>query len=283
MNRRFFVSGIASALAATVPPAEAAAGAEDLSDFTTGTFRGRGHKTWNYYRSGTGPPVMVLHEIFGWSPADVAFARRLRDRGGFTVYVPILFGTPGKAPTLPYEAECTLRVCTSREFRVFERNESSPVCDDLRVLGAQIYAEHGKPGFGVVGLCLTGNFALAMMADETLVAPVVAEPSLPLDFTAQGKRALHLSDADVACVKQRVSKGAKVLGYRFAADTISPSERFTRMREEFGDGFDGREIASTSKGHHSVFTEHYDDRPGSSTRDAFDELVGFLKKRLARA
>ncbi len=282
MNRRLFVSGIA-AMASTVAPADAKVNLEDLSDFTAGTFRGVRGKTWAYYRSGSGPPVIVLHEIFGWTPADIAFARRLRDRGHFTVYTPILFGTPGHPATAPYQLQCTLRVCTSREFSVWERNQSSPVCDDLRVLGRQIFAEHGKPGFGVIGLCLTGNFALAMMADEALVAPVVAEPSLPLDFSPQGRRALHLSDDDLACVKRRTATGATVLGYRFSADTISPPERFVRMHEEFGDGFEGHQIESTSKGHHSVFAEHYVDDAGSSTRLAFDRLVEFLGERLRHA
>jgi dienelactone hydrolase len=222
---------------------------------------------------------MVLHEIYGLSAADIAFCRRLRAYG-FTIYAPILVGTAGHAETIGYKAQCTTKVCVSREFAAFELNKSSPVCDSLRILGRSIYSEHGAPGFGVIGLCLTGNFALAMMADETLVAPVVAEPSLPFDWTPSGRRSLHLSDDEITCIKRRVRSGTKILGYRFAADGVSPPERFARMREEFGEGFEGHEILSTSKGHHSVFTEHYDDS-APSTRGALDRLVSFLRERLS--
>jgi dienelactone hydrolase len=113
-----------------------------------------------------------------------------------------------------------------------------------------LFAEHGRLGFGVVGLCLTGNFALAMMADETLVAPVVAEPSLPFDWSARGRSSLHLCEGDKEAVKRRVADGTTILGYRFKKDTISPPERFASLRHEFGDSFESHEVDSTRKGHH---------------------------------
>lgn len=279
MNRRLFVAGISAAIASL--PAESSAHDADLSDFVRGTYPGLDGTERTYYRSGSGPPVMVLHEIFGWSPADVAFCRLLRDRGGFTIYAPVLFGVPGRDGGVPYQAQCTLRVCVSREFAVFERNKSSPVCDDLRVLGRAMHAEHGPPGFGVIGLCLTGNFALAMLADEALVAPVVAEPSLPFDWSDKGKKSLHLSDSEIATARARAAKGTKVLGYRFAADTISPPERFERLRQELGDAFEGHEIESRSHRHHSVFAVDYAANAPATT-EAFDRLVAFLHERLRR-
>ena len=45
----------------------------------------------NVFRLGSGPPVIVLHELFGAGPALFRFAHRVADEG-FEVYVPILFG-----------------------------------------------------------------------------------------------------------------------------------------------------------------------------------------------
>ena len=36
------------------------------------------------------------------------------------------------------------------------------------------------PGVGAVGMCFTGSFALAMMTEPAVVAPVLSQPSLPL-------------------------------------------------------------------------------------------------------
>jgi hypothetical protein len=41
-----------------------------------------------------------------------------------------------------------------------------------------MFATHGGKGIGVVGLCLTGNFALAMMADGTFERHDLEPPHL---------------------------------------------------------------------------------------------------------
>ena len=37
-------------------------------------------------------------------------------------------------------------------------------------------------GVGAIGMCLTGNFGLAMMVDESVMALVLSQPSLPFPF-----------------------------------------------------------------------------------------------------
>ena len=46
------------------------------------------------YRKGTGPGVIVIHEIPSMSPQCVAFGQEVVD-GGFTVVMPHLFGVAG--------------------------------------------------------------------------------------------------------------------------------------------------------------------------------------------
>jgi dienelactone hydrolase len=139
-------------------------------------------------------------------------------------------------------------------------------------------------------MCFTGGFALAMMVDETILAPVLSQPSLPFPVTKRHKRDVGLSDADLARVKQRCADEPDlcVLGLRFTGDSFAPGDRFQRLREELGDKFVGVEIDS-SPGNpygnprvaHSVLTEHLVDEPGHPTRDALNQVLDLFRTRLA--
>jgi hypothetical protein len=61
------------------------------------------------------------------------------------------------------------------------------------------HKECGAPGVGVIGLCLTGGFGLAMAVDPVVIAPVLGEPSLPALCSA----ALEVSDDALATILTR--------------------------------------------------------------------------------
>ena len=50
--------------------------------------------TRDVYRMGTGPAVLIIHEIPGITPLVAAFARRVAERG-MTAVLPSLLGTAG--------------------------------------------------------------------------------------------------------------------------------------------------------------------------------------------
>ena len=75
-----------------------------------------------------------------------------------------------------------VHVCISREFRVLAVRQSSPITNWLRALCRSLHAELGGKGVGAIGMCLTGNFALALMVDSAVMAPVLSQPSLPFPF-----------------------------------------------------------------------------------------------------
>jgi dienelactone hydrolase len=136
-------------------------------------------------------------------------------------------------------------------------------------------------------MCFTGGFALAMMVDDTVVAPVLSQPSLPFPLSKRHKADIGISDADLVKVKARVAQGACVLGLRFSNDPFCFPERFETLRRELGDGFIAVELDSSegnTHGHpknaHSVLTEHLDDREGTPTRAALDQVLDFFKERL---
>ena len=98
------------------------------------------------------------------------------------------------------------RACIAREFHVLASHGSSPITHWLRALARKAHAECGGPGVGCIGMCLTGTFGLAMMVDESVIAPVLSQPSLPFPFGAERKAALHVSPRELEIVKARVAK-----------------------------------------------------------------------------
>jgi dienelactone hydrolase len=244
-------------------------------------------KARQVFRIGSGPAVIVIAEIPGITPEVAHFGRTVA-AAGFTAVLPHLFGDPGAPPTGMAVARSLIPVCISREFSTLARRRTSPVTRWLRSLARAEHDRCGGPGVGVVGMCLTGGFALAMMVDETVAAPVLSQPSLPFPVSRRHKSDLGISDADLVRVKERVDAGTCVLGLRFTGDTFSPPERFDRLRRELGDGFIAVELDSSPgnpHGHpkraHSVLTEHLDDRPGTPTRVALDQVLAFFAERLS--
>lgn len=261
--------------------------ADSLSDYTTDTFTNRG-VTRTVFRQGTGPAVLVLTEMPGITPAVADFGRRLV-AGSFTVVMPSLFGEPGRPVSAGYIARSLFSGCVSRDFASFALDRTSPITTWLLALARHSHEQAGGPGVGVVGMCFTGGLALGMMVDETVLAPVLSQPSLPLSppLAKARRRALGISDAGLAALKDRAAQGACVLGLRFTNDALVPEERFETLRRELGDNFIGVEIdSSPGNPHgnprlaHSVLTEHLVDEPGHPTRDALDQVLEFLGERL---
>jgi dienelactone hydrolase len=238
------------------------------------------------FRSGDGPAVIVIHEVPGLHPEVIAFGRRVVD-AGFTVYMPSLFGTPAKPFGWSYTLRSISRACVAREFVTMATDRTSPIISWLRRLAADAHTECGGPGVGAVGMCFTGGFALGMMVDETMLAPVLSQPSLPFPIGNRRKASVGISDADFDRVKKRAAQGACVLGLRFTADPAVPPDRFETLRRDLGDAFIAVEIDSSrdnphgiKKRAHSVLTLDLVDEPGHPTRAALEQVLAFLQERL---
>ena len=246
------------------------------------THQGRSHPV---YRAGTGPAVIVIHEIPGIHPGMLSFAGRLLE-AGYTVYLPSLFGRPGQPASTGAVVRSILRVCVGREFAILA-DRTSPVATWLRALAATAYRECGGPGVGAIGMCLTGGLALAMAVEPAVLAPVASQPGLPAPVTAAARAAVGLDPADLTTVKARTHQGLCVLGLRFSADRGCPAERFQRLRRELGEAFEALEVDS-SPGNpsgiptraHAVLTVDLVDAPGHPTRAALERVLAFLDQRL---
>jgi dienelactone hydrolase len=241
------------------------------------------------YKAGSGPAVIVMSEIPGITPQVASFAQRVVD-AGFTVYMPLLFGEPMRPVARGYAMRTILKGCISKEFRVLAANESSPIVDWLRALARHAHGECGGPGVGALGMCFTGNFALAMMLNAPVLAPVLSQPSLPFAMGKSRRAGLHASPEEIAAAHDKIDNhGARILALRFIQDPMCPGERFARLRSEFGAAVETIEIDEKyanprfPKPAHSVLTNHLIDAAGQPTREALDRTLAFFKEQLKPA
>jgi dienelactone hydrolase len=255
---------------------------DDLADFDPRRIRLEG-RAKRVFVAGSGPAVIVMTEMPGITPQVARFARSVRD-AGFTVWMPDLFGDAGRPFSPLYMAGSIARVCVSREFRALAANQSSPVTRWLRALAAHAHPLCGGKGVGAIGMCMTGNFALSLMLEPAVRAPVLSQPSLPMGRVG----GMHIAPDELAAVKARMEReDLTVLAYRFAGDTFCRAERFAAYQAALGDRFVGRVLPDSAanpdapmKNPHSVVTLHLIDRAGEPTRAALAEILGFFATRL---
>lgn len=243
------------------------------------------HGKWTrpVFRKGSGPAAIVIHEMPGLHPLAIRFADRVA-AAGMTVFCPSLFGEPGRPVSPGYTlGELIKGVCIRREFRAWASDRSSPIVDWLRALARRAHGECGGRGVGAVGMCFTGGFALAMMTEPAVVAPVISQPSLPLPAGAKRRAALGASPGEIACAKRRFeSEDLSMIGLRFFGDGLVPDARFDTYRREFGERFEAIEIdpehaAPAPIKPHSVLTIHL--REDGPTKAAEQRVIAFFRQR----
>jgi dienelactone hydrolase len=272
-----------------------------MKDFATFYFPENSSSKRLVYKKGSGAGVILMHELPGMIPECVELARRLAEH--FTVYMPLLFGEPNQPLSLFRMAQYTAQLCISKEFYCFAKNKSSPITDWLKALCRQAKQECGGKGVGVIGMCLTGGFALSLMADDSVIAPVASQPSLPFAVTPAHKKALGISPEDLNDAKERAKNGVPILALRFSEDKISPPEKFTTLRQEFGEetnviedsaelcwkrgtALETMEINSQPgnthgipPNSHAVLTLGYSGKSGHPTNRVYQRVVEFFHER----
>jgi dienelactone hydrolase len=241
-----------------------------LADWKQGNFSAGGLTRPTFTR-GSGPGVIVIHEVPGITPKVVEFANEVVD-AGFTVVMPQLVGEPGKAPSQGYLLRSMLQVCVAREFTTWAVGRTSPISNFLRQLARDVHEQCGGPGIGAIGMCFSGGFALGMMVDGHVAAPVLSQPSLP--FAIGRKRAgdLNLSQGDLDEVRRRAEAGCQVLGLRFDRDRLV-GQRFETLRGLLGEAFIAVEYPSSQRSDHSVVTEQ-------RVEDGVHRVLAFFREKL---
>ena len=257
-----------------------------LTGWSRAPFTGAG-LTYDCFEKGSGPGVVLIPELPGITPEVLGLADHLVDEG-FTVVVPSPFGEPERPMTAGYTVRTLARICVSAEFRAFATDAHRPITDYLRAVAVDLAARTPGSGVGVIGMCFTGGFALAVAVEESVLAAVASQPSVP--FPLGGARRLDpgLSSAELDRVAERASAGdVCAIGLRFSEDRNSPRERFGTLKARLGDAFEVIELDSSpgnpggfSSGAHSVLTSEVREVPGHPALAARERVVGFLRERL---
>jgi dienelactone hydrolase len=254
-------------------------------EFTAGPW------TRTVYRRGTGPAVIVIHEIPGLHPLVARFATRVAE-AGHTVFLPSLLGEPGRPVTIGYSLGSMLTgICVRREFDFWATDRSSPIVDWLRALARKVHGECGGPGVGALGMCFSGGFALAMMTEPSVIAPVLSQPSLPFPIGAAWCKSMGVSQDEIETARRRFeAEDLSMIGLRFYGDPFVPEERFATYKQCFGARFEAIEIdpkdAAPGKGGppHSVLTLNLrDNDPAGPTKRAEARVIEFFGQRLRKS
>ncbi|NVN52898.1 dienelactone hydrolase family protein [Mycolicibacterium hippocampi] len=257
----------------------------DLSGWSAAPFTAAGF-TYDVYRRGEGPGVVLIPEMPGLHPGVLALGNHLVDNG-FTVAAPSLFGTPGAPALRPGALPVLLKGCVAKEFAAMATNADRPVAHYLRALARDLNARTPGKGVGVIGQCFTGGFALAAAVDDSVLAPVMSQPSLPLPLTPRQRRDPGLSENELRVIERRAADGLCAMGLRFSEDPMSPGDRFTTLKARLGDAFEVIEINS-KKGNvhgigraaHSVLTDQVREVDGHPAYEARKRVVEFLRSQL---
>ena len=146
----------------------------------------------------------------------------------------------------------------------------------------KVHTEH----VGAVGMCFTGNFALNLMLEPAVVAPILSQPSLPLTNPA----GLHIEPEALKQVKARlIDESLTVRAYRFEGDRFCTAQRFEAYEAALGEAFEPRVLPDSAANPdagmppHSVVTHHLIDQRGQPTFEALEDMIGFLQERLRPA
>ena len=227
-----------------------------------------------YTRGQPGPTVVIIQELPGIGPETLTLADRFVEEG-FRVVLPHLFGPLGGISL----AGNLLRVfCLRREFTIFAKNASSPIVDWLRALCRDLLDNHGASRVGTIGMCLTGNFAISLMADDSVLAGVASQPSMPIADQSH----LHMSDSEITRARQRLDTLGPMLALRFTEDRLCTATKFSVIDETFNDEKERiRFIELPGKGH-SVLTLDFV-KGGQLAEDALTEVLQYFTSRLKPA
>ncbi len=229
--------------------------------------RDGGQLEHDVYARGAGPPIVLIQELPGIGQETLRLADKL-NAAGYRVVLPHLFGPLGRTAT---PANLLRVLCMRREFHLFTSRASSPIVDWLRALCRALRERAQVPGVGVIGMCLTGNFALTLIGDENVLAAVAAQPAL---------KSMQMAAEEVAATRARLDAIGPMLGFRFAGDRICTARKFAAIDAAFNDDKERVRLHTLPGDEHAVFTIDFVDQAGHPTHEALKQVLTYFDARL---
>lgn len=212
--------------------------------------------------------LIVLHELPGMSRPFVDYCRGLAQEG-YRVFMPLLFGEPESRMS----NQEVRAFCMTEEFKaLFEARQDEPDARPFTAwllrLTREVLERSDPRRAAVIGMCMTGGFALATIAEEGVGAAVACQPAFPF---FRGIRTLGLSRDERESASQRarrltVDQGRPCLqGYRHRWDYICRPAHLRAAKRIFGESFEG--ITIPGRGHSTVTAEPPSERVVEGIRE----------------
>src|SRR5262245_52637417 len=154
------------------------------------------------YRRGSGPAVLVLHELPGIDGATLAVADRIGGEG-FTIVLPDMLPTPFAPAGARLLAGNFVRSCVASEFWALALRYDRPITRWLQALAVREHGLAGGPGIGIVGMCFSGGFALATATRAPISVAIASEPALPYRSRPGASRPPRMSTAEARARPER--------------------------------------------------------------------------------
>lgn len=240
----------------------------------TSTLRNGKTVTHNIYTQGNGSKVLILiQELPGIGQETLALSDRFVSEG-YTVVLPHLFGKIGKTSVVLN----TIKVfCMRKQFRVFAKNESSPIVDFLSDLCTAMKTKHQVQGIAVIGMCLTGNFAISLMANDAVLAGFASQPSLPF----KKQQYIHMSPDEITAVKNKLDQIGPMHCARIQGDKICAGERFDAYRKTFNSDRERIILHELPGEGHSILTLDFVDEDRHPTKEALNDVITYFDSQLS--
>lgn len=214
-----------------------------------------------YEFGGSGPDIILLHELPGFSPDTLTLIKRLKDEPEhYNVHVPLIFGDFNSSDA----AGDGFKKCFN-EFNCLG-NGDSRFAGWLRALIAQRY--QGRKVV-VIGMCMTGSIALEVADAPGVTAVVMAQPSMPLPLTRWQRPKIGVTDEHAAKIK------TPILAMRYSEDCMATKERFATLKAKFPASqieFEEVPSAQCRATAHATLTGDY-------SPQAYAHLTKFLRER----
>ncbi|REG81403.1 dienelactone hydrolase family protein [Algoriphagus antarcticus] len=230
--------------------------------------------THDVYTIGQGNKVVIIiQELPGIGQETLALADKFIEQR-YVVVLPHLFGPIGKTAIT---SNLFRVVCMRKEFSIFSKNESSPIVDYLSGLCTLIKERYQVKGVAVIGMCLTGNFAISLMANDAVLAGFASQPSLPI----LNSSAIHMSAGEISAIKAKLDLVGPMHCGRFEGDILCTAKKFEVLDKTFNTDDKERIIFHELPGKgHAILTLEFVDKAGHPTRKTFDEVVGYFDQQL---
>ena len=224
-----------------------------------------------YSKGDSNACVVIIQELPGIGPETISLANTFID-AGFRVVLPHLFGPLGKVAI----GGNTLRVfCMRREFTLFTSNSSSPIVDWLRALCQDEKANQGASAVGVIGMCLTGNFAISLMAEDSVLAGVASQPSMPI----LKQDDLHMSPQEIDGARSGLDAKGPMMALRFSGDPMCTGRKFAAIDRAFNDDKERVKLVELPGKGHSVLTLDLI-KGGEPAQQALTDVLGYFTAKL---